>query len=73
MTATNPAQSEPATPPGAVALNRFQSVGTAAGNEATTGAEQWRQPTAIKTDRGDHQLGHDLAETLSDGLQEADR
>ena len=73
MTPADPAQGEPAPPPGTMALNRFQTVGTAAGNEATTGAEQWREPTAVETDQADHQLSHGLAETLSNDFQEADR
>tara|TARA_B100000459_G_scaffold135077_1_gene91024 strand:+ start:555 stop:725 length:171 start_codon:yes stop_codon:yes gene_type:complete len=56
-----------------MALNRFQSVGTAAGNEAATGAEKGRKPAAVKTNRRDHQLGHGLIESFSNPLQEADR
>ena len=73
MASTDPAQSEPATAPGTMALNGLQAVGTTAGNEATTRSKQWRQPTAVETDQADHQLGDGPAEALPNGLKEADR
>ena len=71
MTSTDPAQSEPAATPGAMPLDGFQSVGTATGDEAATGAEQGRNPAAIETNHRNHHLGDGLAELLSKGAGEA--
>ena len=64
MTAADPSQGEPAPPPGTMTLNRFQAVGAATGNEATTGAKQGRKPAAVEADHSNHQLGRGLAEPI---------
>ena len=57
MAAAEAAQGEPAAPPGPVPLDRLQAVGAAAGDEATAGAEQGRNPALVNPNQGDQELG----------------
>ncbi len=62
MAATKSPQGEPAALPGAVAPDRFQAVGAAAGDEATARTQQRRDGEAIGADQGQQHSGQGCIE-----------
>ena len=56
MTAQQPTRREPAAAPGAMAFDRLQAIGAAAGNEAAAGwPQQGGDPAAVELDQGQQQ------------------
>ncbi len=71
MAAQQPLQGQPAAAQGAMPRNGFEAIATAAGNEATAGSQQRRDPASVQADQRQERCGHRVTALLMAGFVKA--